>query len=217
MDTFPNSNRPPKHLLTLKEAEDRLNPFKPLLNHCIQHGWDAWRQDCANKHRVLRPRSRAAIVFDEIVAKAQEVFDGKPDVFFKVKGNSFLLFIGNDVIIRFKKIGRNGRCSNIKTRQQALFRLQQTVLLFPEMKEATMLHAGYALDELQLDICAKMVVCQFDNRVLWTIELVGEAEAPVITMPTAPTPATPAPRFEPAPEAQEAEEKDKKKRKGKGA
>jgi len=218
MDTFPNGKRPPKHILTLKEAEGRLNPYKALLNQCIQHGWDAWRHDYTHKHRVLRARSRASIIFDEIVAKAQEVFDGIPDISFKLKGNSFLLFIGNDIIIRFKKIGKNGRCSNINTKQQVLFRLQQTVLLFPDMKEGTMLHAGYALDELQLDVSGKMIVCQFDNRVLWTIELVGEAQAPVIPMLVAPPQPPHTPRFAPAAEAQQqAEENKKPKRKGKGA
>src|SRR5215470_16279989 len=111
MSTFPGN--PPDHILSRQEAEGRLHPYKALLEQCIQHGWNAWLNDYAQKHRILRARSRASIIFDEIVVKALELFDCVPNVQIKLKGNSFLLFIGNDIIIRFKKIGKNGRCSSI--------------------------------------------------------------------------------------------------------
>lgn len=216
MTPFASSSRspkPPDHILTLKEAEALLNPYTALLNQCIQHGWDAWRIDYANKHTILTPRTRAAIVFDEIVAKAQGVFLGKPNVRFERKRNSFLLFIGDRIIIRFKKIGKNGKCSNINTRQQALFRMQQTVLAFPDLKEATMLSAGYSLDELQLDMSSKLVVCQFDNRVLWTIELAGDSQAEITPMPETTPPTPTGPRFEPVRDAETEKEKRKRKEK----
>src|SRR5579863_4797093 len=93
MTQFPG-RKPPNHILSLKEAEERLEPYKSLLDDCIQHGWDAWNQDYVHKHHILRPRARAAIVFDEIVFKAQELFPPLPGVKFEPRNNSFLLYIG---------------------------------------------------------------------------------------------------------------------------
>jgi len=203
------SSKPPIHLLSLEEAEERLEPYKPLLDECIQHGWDAWNRDYTHKHHLLRPRARAAIVFDEIVFKAQEIFPVIPGVKFEPHNSSFLLYIGDDIIIRFKKIKKNGRCSNINTRQQALFKLQQVFL--PGMEPGTALTAGYALDELQRSIVRKLVVCQFDNRVLWTLELLKRPNAQVVEMSPTPPPTTPRKRFEPKPEAVPESRKHKKK------
>jgi len=204
---------PPNHLLTLQQAEERLQPYKADLDGCIQHGWDVWNQDYLQKHHILRSRSRAAIVFDEIVFKAQQVFC-QPNVKFDLKNNTFLLFIGEDIIVRFKKIKRNGRCSNVNTRQQALFQLQQMVI--PGMEPGTALTVGYALDDLQQKIARKTVVCQFNNRVLWTIELLNEADSPVVEMPQPTVPEAPKQRFEAKPELLKDSRQSKKKKKGKG-
>ena len=185
-----NTN-PPRRLLTLEEAEELINPFNERLAKCIQHGWDAWRSEYQHKHHILGPRARATIVFDEIVAYAEHEFTGVQGVKFVRKSNTFFLYIGDDITLRFKKIKRTGRCSNIETRQQMLFNAQVKLPFMP----GTLVHAGYALDELQRQIASKLVVCQFQNQVLWTIQLTGEAGATVEVMPAPPAPAQPKPRF----------------------
>jgi hypothetical protein len=186
----------PDHVLSKSQAEDLLEPHRARLDQCIQHGWIAWTQDYAHKHHILSPRARAIIIFDEIAAKAKELFS-IPGVVFAPKNNSFLLFIGDNIIIRFKKIGKNGRCSNIKTHQQTLFQAQQMVI--PGLEPPTAMTAGYVLDDLQLNIARKLVVCQFDNEVLWTIELLGEsgAGAQVVSMTPPQPPASPKTHFKP--------------------
>ncbi len=210
MTTFRGTTQPtnpPDHLLTLKEAEEKLQHFKRLLEECIQHGWDAWKEDYKHKHHLLRPRTRASIVFDEIVDYAEKLFAGMDGVTFRRMNNSFLLYIGNDIVIRFKKIKKDGRCSSIQTHQQYLFKAQMEL---PWVEKGTMLHAGYALDDLQLDITRKLVVCQFENRVLWTIDLTSKDETGAEPMPTpAPEPQK-GPRWEISPEEQKKEEKKEK-------
>src|SRR5882724_5218264 len=78
---------PPKHLLTLDEAEERLKPHVTRLDNCIQAGWDAWNKDYAHKHHILRARARAAVVFDEIVASAEREFAEVGAVQFKRQSN----------------------------------------------------------------------------------------------------------------------------------
>lgn len=201
--------QPPDHLLNLKEAEELLQPFKPLLEECIQHGWDSWSTDYSHKHHLLSSRARAAIVFDEIVFSAEQRFSGLPGVSFERRQNSFLLYIGNDVVLRFKKIRKNGKCNSIDTRQQVLFRMQMEL---PGMETGTLLHAGYALDDLQRTIVKKMIVCQFANQVLWTIDLLTEVGGAIENMPLPPPIPPKGPRWELKREPELDSQKDKKKR-----
>jgi hypothetical protein len=204
--------RPPKHLLTLKEGEEKLQPYKNLLEECIQHGWDSWEQDYKHKHHLLSTRARAAIVFDEIIFHAESRFSGLPGVTFQRRHNTFLLHIGDDVVVRFKKIGRNGKCSSIDTRQQVLFSLQMQL---PGMEKGTMLHAGYTLDDLQQQVVRKLIVCQFSNRVLWTINLAAEMGSVVENMPIASPPAPQQPK-QPRFAAKSEGEKQKSKKQAAG-
>jgi hypothetical protein len=204
MKNFAGNTNSPDRLLTVEEAEELLKPYVELLNRCIQHGWDAYQNDYATKHHLLSARSRATIVFDEIIARAEQEFNGIDGVKFVRKSNSFMLYIGDKATVRFKKIRKSGRCSNIDTRQQVLFKAQAQFRL-PGMLEGTLLHAGYLLNDIERDIRRKMVVCQLNNRVLWQFELRSEAAAqPVITMQPKPQPPQPQkPRFVVKPSAEE--------------
>jgi len=190
-------------ILTMEEAEEILAPYRDRLNRCIQHGWDVWKTDYQPKHRILGARARAAIVFDEIVDHAMEEFTGISDVKPVRLPNSFMLYIGERITLRFKKIKRSGRCSNIRTKQQVLF-LAQAQMRLPTMLDGTLVHAGYALDDLQQEILRKTVVCQLHNRVLWQISLAGDTAAIVEFVPQEPLAPTGSSevraRFEPKPE-----------------
>jgi hypothetical protein len=191
-----------QQLITLEQAEEVLAPHRDLLNLCIQHGWDVWKTDYSHKHHILQARARAAIVYDEIVDKALVEFESKPDVIVKRTASTLMLYIGDHIVLRFKKIRKNGRCSNILTKQQILFRAQQSVQLqLPEMQKGTLVHAGYQLDDLQQEIQRKSVVCQLNNSVIWQMSLAVEHAAVVeFTPPQAAPAATPESRFEPKPE-----------------
>jgi len=63
-------------------------------------------------------------------------------------------------------------------------------LRLPGILEGTLVHAGYALDELQLDIVRKAVVCQLDKEVLWQIAITGP-QAELLPIDPTDTPSTP--------------------------
>jgi len=191
------------HILTLEEAEEILSPFRERLNRCIQHGWDVWKTDYQHKHHILNARARAAIVFDEIVFRALVEFPTIPGQVKALRtANTFLLYIGDSITLRFKKIRKNGRCSNILTHQQILFRAQ-VQMSFPSMLDGTLVSAGYVLDDLQQEIVRKSVVCHLDNDVLWQMPLTASNAAVVeFTPPVTPASGAPPqmqPRFEPKP------------------
>ena len=187
----PTPNKPPRHLLSWEEAEERLNPYAQLLAECIQHGWDVWKDFYLPQHHILDARARAAIVFCHIVNCAEIKFSGMDGVKFVRRNNSFMLYIGDDIVLRFKKLKKNGRCSSIATRQQMLFKAQMEL---PGMETGTLVHAGYSLNVVQQDILQKLVVCQFKNRVLWAIELPSAGGGTIEIMPAPSTPPEPQPK-----------------------
>jgi hypothetical protein len=69
-------------------------------------------------------RARAAIIFDEIAFRALEEFPTGPGLKAVRTPSTLMLYIGDSITLRFKKIRKNGRCSNILTKQQILFRLK---------------------------------------------------------------------------------------------
>lgn len=212
MTTFPGNNdpKPPRHLISAKAAEEQLQPYKLLLEECIQHGWDTWETFYKPRHHILQARSRSSIVFDEIVSHARSKFSGLPGVTFQRHRGTFLLYIGDSIVIRFKKIGKNGKCSSIATHQQVLFEMQAEL---PGMEKGTILNAGYTLDDMQHHIVRKQVVCQFSNRVLWMLNLPSEDGENTLTIPAAPTPEPPkSPRFVVKPEAEKESQQNKPKR-----
>jgi hypothetical protein len=181
-------------VISRERAESILQPYIDILNECIDEGWNAWTTEYSNKFHLLDARARAAIVYCEIAYRARQRFASLEGVKVVPRRGTLTIFIGDEITLRFKKIRKTGRCSNIMTRTQALFLAQ---MQFPGMLDGTMVHAGYQLDDLQLDVIRKAVVCQLDKRVLWQIDLEGPM-AEVVPVPSG-TPQTPTstPRFIP--------------------
>ncbi len=176
---IPTLAAPAPSLLSREQALAHLQPYLELLNQCIDDGWSAWKTHYAHRSHILDGRPRAAIVYAEIVNRALEVFQGLEGVRVVRRPGSLMIYIGEDVTIRFKKMRRDGRCSNIKTVTQIRFLAQ---LQLPGMVDGTLVHAGYQLDNLQQNVVRKAIVCQLYEKVLWDIELTG-VPAELVTMP----------------------------------
>lgn len=199
----------PHYVLSAEEAEERIGPFRERLNQCIREAWDAWQGDYKQKHHILSNRTRAAIVFDEIKARALVSFAGIDGCVLSPSSTTLMLYIGDDIALRFKKMRKDGRSSNIKTKTQRLFDLQ---LGIPGIKPGTLVHAGYMLDDVGQNIVSTLVVCQFRARVVWSLELANSDGELYEFVPT-PEPVEPiTPRWEltneKQAEAQKAEEKE---------
>lgn len=183
---------------SLEEVQTDLESYLGRIDACILHGWESWQLHYAPRHHVLGARSRAAIIFDEIVAKAVEEFSSDPSVLVRRTAATLRLYFGDRFILRFKKLRKTGHCSNIMTQSQ-LSLLDHKQLFLPTMEPGTLLHAGYQLDGLGQELVSTAMVLQFRNRVLWRMDLGMGNMGIVEAMP--PTPSVPpAPRFEPKPE-----------------
>lgn len=154
------------------------------LGECIEHGWKMWEDHYNDRQHVLDARARAAIVNCETVAKAGEEFLDVPGVVFRKTRGTFWLYVGDEIVVRFKKLRRNGKSSNIMTKQQ---RQIYTQMVIPGFLPGTHLSAGYVLDQLQQGISQVLVAFQNAASVVWTIDLRDSGATPTeITI--APTP-----------------------------
>lgn len=154
-------------MLTKLEAEKDLAPHLETLRGCINDGWIAWQTHYSSRHVILDARARAAIVYCEIIHSAKTCFPEGGDVKIVPKGSMYVLFIGDDIVLRFKKL-KNGVPRNIPTEQQRLFRMQ---LPIPGILPGTYLSAGYELDALEQAISKTLVVARLGNHQVWSLDL----------------------------------------------
>ena len=166
-------------------AADRLKPYLHLFSKCIEHGWEQWETKYLHKNPVLDARARAAIVYCEIKEEAMRVFDQVDDVVLRTKNGSVLIYIGGDILVRFKKLRKSGRASNIMTSEQLSLYGQRPI---PGFLPGNHFNAGYVLDELQQSIERLLLVYQQNKRVVWTIDIDSDTgtAAEVVVMPTTP-------------------------------
>ena len=169
-------------LLSVEDAKVILDPHLQKLQECITGGWDAWHRDYGHRHHVLCSRTRASIVYDEIRHLAEKKFTDCEGTRVIPKRGFFLLYIGDEIVLRFKKLDKRGLTRNLPTRQQRLFEAQRSI---KGILPGTYLNAGYQLDDLQQLIHRTMVSCQHQRSIQWTIELseIGEACGGVNSMP----------------------------------
>lgn len=166
-------------MLTQIEADKQFSPHVEILRRCIHDAWEQWQTFYAGRHFVLDSRARAAIVYCEIIHLAKTLFAQAPGVKIARKGSMTILFIGDDIVLRFKKL-KNGVPRNIRTEQQNLFRMQ---LPIPGILPGTYVSAGYELDELEQAISKTLIVARLGDEQIWSLDL-GISGESIEIMPT---------------------------------
>lgn len=154
-------------MLKKAEALETLGVHLPTLRRCLHGGWRAWKEHYTARHHVLDARARAAIVYCEIIHRAKELFAEDNNVKIVQRRWMYLLFFGDDIVLRFKKL-RKRKPSNVKTKQQLLLDLQQPL---PTILPNTNIIAGYELDPLQQAVESTLVVARLDGEEKWSIDL----------------------------------------------
>jgi hypothetical protein len=160
-------------MLTKPEAEQRLSRHLDTLKQCISGGWDAWNTHYSSRHFLLDGRARAAIVYCEIMNLAKTLFAEVSDVKVARKRSLYVLFIGDDIVLRFKKL-KNGVPANIRTDQQRLIEMQRPI---PGFLPGTFVSAGYELDPLEQAISQMLVVARLGKQEKWSLDLNIGSEA----------------------------------------
>lgn len=166
--------------ISQEEAEKILEPHKNQFRDCVINAWNDYNNyysDVKHKHSA---RTRANILYDHMVDSARLKFDGMSEISLIDINGSFLISIGNMLIIRFKKLDNEMKSRNYPT-QQALAFMDQLTL--PGIPVAARLIVGYQLNELQTNIKSILVTCPNGSQIDWHSELKGETSENLIKFP----------------------------------
>lgn len=164
----------PEHLLSVEEAHQILTPHLGGISECIQKGCDAWKRFGQTNPDLLVDsslRSKACLVFDAIRGAAKRHFRDDPRVLIVDKRGSFWMVFEGKVTLRFKKLNKNGRTSNISTNQQTLFSMQCQLELPGMPDQPTNLTAGYQFDPFGMNLQKQVIRCAFGRDTMWEFAL----------------------------------------------
>lgn len=172
------------------DVEKAITPYANQLRECIVHGYEMWQEfgrRAGDLRAPLDGRTRACFINRHIVSKVDAVFTGDNAVrVVDVRGFVELVLLKSRLVIRFKKLKKNGQSRNILTTAQRLW-FESTDKL-PEMPaRATRLVAGYVLDDITANL-SRVLVTMPDgpSSVMWKIDLPEEGGATIIEMPVRP-------------------------------
>ena len=159
-------------LVDQAEAKGLLAPYVAIIRKAMDEGWNRWEElgnGASHLKHPLLARTRANFISDHIAHFIDQRFRGDKHALVTKDRGFLLLNIRGKLLIRFKKLDKNGRSRNILTKQQRLFAFQRPL---PGLEDETRLTAGYRLDELQIGIQDVLITCPVGKEMRWmyTIE-----------------------------------------------
>lgn len=168
------------------DIEKSLGPYSARLRECIVYGHDRWHAFGVTAGELRAPldsRARACFIYCHIIARVWAIFADDNSVrVVNSRGFVELALLKERLIVRFKKLNKNGISSNILTRAQRRWFEDHQKL--PEMPpEATKLIAGYVLDEITANLSRVLVTLpNGPSAVMWKIELPEDGSTKVVEM-----------------------------------
>lgn len=166
--------------ITRDEAVTVLKPYLDKLRECVVLAWD----DYITQYNDLRfphtSRTRANIIHDLMCLHAKRQFAPIKGVHIRETNGLFLVDFHGELQIRFKKLNRSMKSSNIPT-QQTLHFFEQLEL--EGIPSATRLVIGYILDEAQTQIRTVVITCPKGQEIEWYLELEEPAETRIAGVP----------------------------------
>jgi hypothetical protein len=145
-----------QEVISQEQAEEILRPHEDNLREPFFVGWRAWT-DLASfdptYHAKATPRGRASLVFDHIMDDAKARFEGRESETIRTSGefDSFLVAVGEEIVVRFKMFDRSHRPRNYPTKRQIEIENQQGELSGMPPR-ATVVSIGYRLNQSKTDI-----------------------------------------------------------------
>jgi hypothetical protein len=156
-------NQPNEEIISI------ITPHLEKIRECIVSAWNDYDVECHSIRYKTTPRSRAAIVHDNMKYRIKTSFEGIKGIRYLESRGLFLLIFNDRVCIRFKKLNAKMLSRNIPTQQTLLYINQ---LELPEIPGITKMIAGYRLDKLQAGIDGIFVTYPRGTRdIPWHLEL----------------------------------------------
>lgn len=166
--------------------------YRERLSRCVQDAIAEFIRRFGDELYRWRPTSQANVVRDYIVDNVKREFpDGVDGIRHHQRRGLFLLYIRDEYVLRFKKLGRGRRTMNIPTQLALDFLAQQPLQLFPGLAPALHLNVGYE-PKVTLAASTVWITCPDRHGVEWEWQISDEAdvaELPISTSPARPLPA----------------------------
>ena len=145
-----------------------LEPYMESLKKAVLEGHKQYYSNNTNQNlAVFENRTKSGCIRDYVVNSVKEEFShGDPVKMFNVRG-LFVVCIG-EYAIRFKKVDKHLRASNIKTKQNRAYTNQTCIPGFP--KEFIHVDLGYIQDNAR-NVDSMHLICRYGEQILWSYDL----------------------------------------------
>ena len=104
----------PEHVLPQEECQKRLAPFAGLFVTAWRDAWGEWEALSPVFRNKMQPTTRAGILHNLVVFRVKELFAGKDGIEFCEKLGFFKMYIGEVIVVRLKRLGRDHLAKNIR-------------------------------------------------------------------------------------------------------
>ena len=170
-----------------EQVEIIIGGFAERLRSVLDRAMKDWLE-VPNRGLFIYPRTRANVIFDNIVRHALVEFDGDGDESVKAlhETQSVKFMFNNSVVARFKKGNENGIGSNIET--NAVMEFIDPQSSFGGLPDIHRVEIVYTLNILGTDYAEVEVVARDIDRRVWAFPLSAKPSADIIPLPPRPAP-----------------------------
>lgn len=159
-----------EHVMTV------LTPFLDDFDAIGRHGLAVYRERYPAELRLEHSdRSAASLIHDHMCFEAERLLAGQEDVRALDVRSLKLWLIGDQVVIRLKKMDEEGRARNLQTRQQRDFDLHRTLPGVPPAP--TRVTLGYFPDRTMTEVIRVQVACPIGREIAWCAAIVPAEKA----------------------------------------
>lgn len=174
-----------KNLLTKEESIEILQPHLATLERVMTESLEDLNKALATLTEQVNKRAKSALLHSIAVEKTKKYFDKIADVIIRQKYQSIQIIFSNKIVGRIKKVNKDNKTTNAKTRRNQAI-VKQQMSLFSELFVADFIPSqfvdfGYHINETGSSYERLRVICRKDKDINWDFSFQGNYEAVVLS------------------------------------
>ena len=166
-------------LITVNELPDNLREHVPDMYGCVRNALTDFVAEHRDRRGDYTPRTEASIIHDYMVKHAKACFPSS----WTLKQNLFLLRLGQDYLVKLKRLDQHHHVSRIATNLSLRFEGQEQLSLFDDL-DRIHLHLGYQVDPLAISESRIWIVRPEGPLVRFAAELTADLQQHAVQFPT---------------------------------
>lgn len=167
--------------MTEETARNVFAPHEALLRQSVQLGFDVFREHYVRISQTTTTSSRtASSLLNDCVAEAVEQRLSEP--FVSRRGIRRFIELRDTALIQFKRLGHDGRPSNISTHFADEIEENGQVLL-PGMEELPLLTIGYEVPPTHDTLSDLRIVYVSHHNLNWSFSILDDSQEPPQALP----------------------------------